>query len=45
VMRAIRQLSDRVMVLHHGENIAEGGVDAVFANPVVVEAYLGKRRA
>jgi len=45
VMRAIRRLSDRVMVLHHGEKIAEGGVDAVFANPVVVEAYLGKRRA
>jgi branched-chain amino acid transport system ATP-binding protein len=45
VMRAIRRLSDRVMVLHHGEKIAEGGVDTVFANPAVVEAYLGKRRA
>ena len=45
VMRAIRKLSDRVMVLHHGEKIAEGGVDTVFANAAVVEAYLGKRRA
>ncbi len=45
VMRAIRRLCDRVMVLHHGEKIAEGGVDAVFANPAVVEAYLGRRRA
>ena len=45
VMRAIRKLSDRVMVLHHGEKIAEGGVDTVFANPAVIEAYLGKRRA
>ncbi len=45
VMRAIRRLSDRVMVLHHGEKIAEGGADAVFADPGVVEAYLGKRRA
>ena len=45
VMRAIRKLSDRVMVLHHGEKIAEGAVDAVFGNAAVIEAYLGKRRA
>lgn len=45
VMRAIRSLSDRVMVLHHGEKIAEGSVDTVFAQAAVVEAYLGKRRA
>ena len=30
VMRAIRKLSDRVLVLHHGEKIAEGNVDMVF---------------
>ncbi len=45
VMRAIRSLSDRVMVLHHGEKIAEGSVESVFAQQAVVEAYLGKRRA
>lgn len=45
VMRAIRKLSDRVLVLHHGRMIAEGDVDAVFSNPAVIEAYLGKRRA
>ena len=32
-MRAIRRLSDRVMVLHHGEKIAEGDVDTVFDDP------------
>jgi branched-chain amino acid transport system ATP-binding protein len=44
VMRAIRKLSDRVLVLHHGRMLAEGGVDAVFGDPAVIEAYLGKRR-
>jgi branched-chain amino acid transport system ATP-binding protein len=45
VMRAIRKLSDRVLVLHHGEKIAEGNVDSVFKNQGVIDAYLGKRRA
>jgi branched-chain amino acid transport system ATP-binding protein len=45
VMRAIRRLSDQVLVLHHGQKIAVGSVDAVFDDPVVVEAYLGRRRA
>lgn len=45
VMKAIKSLSDRVMVLHHGEKIAEGGTDEVLSNPVVIEAYLGKKRA
>ncbi len=44
VMRAIRSLSDRILVLHHGEQIAEGAPDAVLSDPRVVEAYLGKRR-
>jgi branched-chain amino acid transport system ATP-binding protein len=45
VMRAIRSLSDRIIVLHHGEMLAEGEPNAILEDPRVVEAYLGKRRA
>ena len=45
VMKAIRSLSDRLLVLHHGQQIAEGATDQVLSDPRVVEAYLGKRRA
>jgi branched-chain amino acid transport system ATP-binding protein len=41
IMKAIMSLSDRVVVLHHGEKIAEGPPDAVAASPAVVQAYLG----
>jgi ABC-type branched-subunit amino acid transport system ATPase component len=43
VMEAIMGVADRVVVLHHGETIAEGPPAAVAADPRVLDAYLGER--
>ena len=45
VIKAIRSLSDRLLVLNHGVKIAEGDPGSVLSNQAVIEAYLGKRRA
>ncbi len=41
-MAFVRELSARTTVLHEGRVLAEGSVEAVQANPEVIEVYLGR---
>ncbi len=45
VMRAVRALTDRIVVLDHGQVIAEGAADDVMERSDVVTAFLGKAHA
>jgi branched-chain amino acid transport system ATP-binding protein len=40
-MDVVRELADRIIVLHNGSLVADGEPAAVIASPVVQEAYLG----
>ena len=41
-MNVVRDVSDRVVCLDHGETLAQGSFDEVSSNPEVIEAYLGR---
>jgi len=40
-MDVVRELADRIVVLHNGQLVADGEPAAVIASPVVQQAYLG----
>ena len=41
-MNVVRDVSDRVVCLDHGETLAQGSFEEVSSNPDVIEAYLGR---
>jgi branched-chain amino acid transport system ATP-binding protein len=44
-MRLVMNISERILVLDHGERLAEGSAAEIRANPDVIAAYLGATAA
>jgi branched-chain amino acid transport system ATP-binding protein len=44
-MKAVMQVCDRIVVLHHGRMLATGTPQEIRQNPQVIEAYLGAEHA
>lgn len=44
VMKAIMQVCERIMVLHHGEKLAEGTPEEIATSEEVIRVYLGERK-
>lgn len=42
-LNLVKAVSDRVIVMDYGKKICEGSYDEVSKNPMVIEAYLGKK--
>lgn len=45
LMKVVLSLCSRIVVLHHGELIAQGEPQAIIQDPRVIQAYLGRRYA